>query len=224
MANLPDPTSSYATAKLLTGVRNSQSNQPDHRRPITKQILQAILASVHPCTSTRYQQLMYSSMFTLMYHVCLRASEVILTESPQHILQISQLIPHHHNNSYELIFNTYKHSTTSSTNIHVMPTGTTDCPVTTLSKYLQVRGSTTGPLYIHKGSPITRPQFIKILHTCLEYAQIPSGNYNTHSFRIGRTTDMASANVPHSTIQKLGRWKSNAYLKYIRPETITTNP
>ena len=36
MANLPDPTSSYATAKLLTGVRNSQSNQPDHHWPITK--------------------------------------------------------------------------------------------------------------------------------------------------------------------------------------------
>ena len=41
-------------------------------------------------------------------------------------------------------------------------------------------------------------------------------NLNTHTFRIGGASAAASAGVPDSVIQILGRWKSDAYRRYIR--------
>ena len=45
--------------------------------------------------------------------------------------------------------------------------------------------------------------------------------FSTHSLRIGGATALAAAGVPDSTIQTLGRWKSLAFLVYIRT-SITT--
>ena len=223
MASLPDPTSTYASAKLLTGVKKTQCNPPDARQPITKQILEGLIVALHPCSISRYEQLLYSALFSMMYHACLRASEVLLTENHQHILQLSQL-EEQRNKSYKLQFTSYKHATSDRSKLFIMPTGDQACPVHHMSRYLQVRGKRQGPIFINKGAPVTRQQFTTVLNRCLTYLQISTTHYNTHSFRIGRTTDLALANVPHSTIQNIGRWKSNAYLKYVRPQFISTNP
>ena len=41
-------------------------------------------------------------------------------------------------------------------------------------------------------------------------------NYNTHSFRVGKASDMAVAGVPEAVIRKAGRWSSDAFKRYIR--------
>ncbi|KAH3876406.1 hypothetical protein DPMN_000246 [Dreissena polymorpha] len=38
----------------------------------------------------------------------------------------------------------------------------------------------------------------------------------THSFRIGRATDLATQGITTETIMVLDRWKSTAYESYIR--------
>jgi len=45
--------------------------------------------------------------------------------------------------------------------------------------------------------------------------------FSTHSLRIGGATALAAAGVPDSTIQTLGRWKSLAFLEYIRTSIAT---
>ena len=40
--------------------------------------------------------------------------------------------------------------------------------------------------------------------------------YNTHSFRIGAANSARQANILDPLIQLMGRWKSNAYLTYIK--------
>ena len=40
--------------------------------------------------------------------------------------------------------------------------------------------------------------------------------YNTHSFRIGRCSDLLKMGVPIEKIKLMGRWKSNAVFKYVR--------
>ena len=224
LEGLPDPTATYKTSKLMTGVRKTQNHPPDARQPITRKILLGLIAGLHACTTDRYQQLLYSGLFTMMYYACLRASEVLLTDNTKHMLQLSNLVALP-NKSYKLHFTSYKHATSDcGSTIYIISTGKQDCPVHHLSKYLNVRGTNTGPLFMSHGAPVTRHQFNKVLGHCLKYLNIPAANYNTHSFRIGRTTDMAITGIPHATIQLIGRWKSNAYLKYVRPQKITTAP
>jgi len=42
-----------------------------------------------------------------------------------------------------------------------------------------------------------------------------SKNFSTHSLRIGGATLLAAAGHPNHYIQRMGRWKSDAYMKYI---------
>jgi hypothetical protein len=222
MASLPDPTSNYATSKLMTGVLNSQPIQNDTRRPITKHLLHKLLQALTYCAATDYDILLFHSMYTLMYYACLRASEATLTDNPHHLLQRSSVTKPSHS-AFKLTFLSYKHSTLPAT-ITVTSTQDAGCPVASMLNYLAQRGTADGPLFAKQDRPITRQMLLKILHLCLGHLNLNSEGYNLHSFRIGRTTDLAMANTPHSTIQKIGRWKSNAFIKYIRPQEISTNP
>ena len=222
--NLPDPATTYATTKILNGVRNVQDIIPDTRLPITRQILQGLLTVIKFCTVDRYQQQLFRSIFTLMYYACLRASEVILTETPEHIIQWSQITFSSDRKSFQLQFKSYKHSKDNNFKLKVTSTSSIDCPVENMNSYIAVRGHRPGPLYQVQNKPLTRQQFTTTLNQCLKYINLPYTQFNTHSFRIGRTTDMATANVPHTTIKRIGRWKSNAFMKYVRPVITSTVP
>ena len=52
-------------------------------------------------------------------------------------------------------------------------------------------------------------------HTAMHYRLDPS-RLSTHSLRIGGASMLAAAGVADSTITKMGRWKSLAFLGYIR--------
>ena len=43
-----------------------------------------------------------------------------------------------------------------------------------------------------------------------------SGNFSSHSFRIGAATVAGRNGIPDHLIQELGRWKSNAFQSYLR--------
>ena len=47
------------------------------------------------------------------------------------------------------------------------------------------------------------------------------GDYAGHSFRSGGACDLYASNVPIEAIMRMGRWKSQAALLYLRCETIT---
>ena len=70
-----------------------------------------------------------------------------------------------------------------------------------------------GPLFIFSnGRFLTRRHVAALLVGALGQ----DINLNTHSFRIGGASALATANVPAYQIQLLGRWKSDAFLRYIR--------
>lgn len=45
---------------------------------------------------------------------------------------------------------------------------------------------------------------------------IKDKNLKSHSFRIDRATTCAIERMPDDQIKQLGRWNSDAYLRYIR--------
>ncbi|KAH3690779.1 hypothetical protein DPMN_191980 [Dreissena polymorpha] len=56
------------------------------------------------------------------------------------------------------------------------------------------------------GLPVTRQQVNAVLAKCLGRTELGNAFFNTHSFRIGRATDLSRKGVPPEVIAKLGRW------------------
>ncbi len=86
------------------------------------------------------------------------------------------------------------------------------CPVRALATYLLVRGPRPGPLFVFdNGAVLTRVFLVNLLRQWFPSAT----TVNTHSFRRGGATALASSGVSSFMIQLLGRWRSNSYLQYI---------
>ena len=96
--------------------------------------------------------------------------------------------------------------------IRVGATGNFLCPVSAMYNFIHQSTFISGPLFTYSdGSYLTRNRVALMLRSCFGNCRI-----NTHSFRIGGASTMASAGIPDSTIMIMGRWSSNAYQQYLR--------
>lgn len=78
-------------------------------------------------------------------------------------------------------------------------------------------------LFVHViGAPITRSQCLAILRNSLPFIQV-SGHYRSHSFCIGMATELANRGVPDANVLEIGRLKYNAFMAYIRPQSISSH-
>ena len=90
------------------------------------------------------------------------------------------------------------------------------CPVAAISAYLAVCGSSPGPFFTFKeGTPLSR-EFVARVRSALTVAGIQASQFAGHSFRIGAASTAAARGVEDSLIKTLGRWRSSAYLLYVR--------
>ena len=100
-------------------------------------------------------------------------------------------------------------------------TGGELCPVAALLRYLELRGRDPGPLFCWADhTPMTRTRLVQEVRRALRWAGLPEKDFAGHSFRIGAATTASAAGVEDSTIQALGRWKSSAFLRYIRADPL----
>ena len=86
------------------------------------------------------------------------------------------------------------------------------CPVRAMVRYLK-HAAMNGPLFqFRNGVFLTRQHIAYIFKQFLDREV----NLNTHSLRIGGATQLSKAGVPEHIIQKIGRWSSDCYTKYVR--------
>ena len=70
--------------------------------------------------------------------------------------------------------------------------------------------------FFEDGSTLSRPRLVQSLRQVLSSVGVDDTSYSGHSFRIGAATTAARMGVSDSLIKTLGKWKSSAFMLYIR--------
>jgi hypothetical protein len=210
LANVPDPTRLFVVKKMLQGAKKL-SAKPDVRLPITVDILRQLILAVDATSESSYQRSLLKAMYLLAYFAFLRVGE--FTTDPGSI------------STHVLMKQDVELQSTSlgrHANLRIMPQPDIICPVSALRTYYDVRGNVPGPLFIlSDGLPVTRSYFATNFNIALQWANLDSRYYKGHSLRIGAATTAAAMGMTDVQIQVMGRWRSNAFKRYIRIPTIS---
>lgn len=225
MLSLPDNTRSFLVDKLTTGAyRLSQTI--DTRLPLTVPILNKMLLALPVILNSCYEQCMFKAMYLFAFSTFARIGELVaVRDVPQeNILQLNDVsLTYVQDEAKEVVvsFRKFKHNTKEGAKTIRFTdenSGTSESAIKSLVKFLQLRPKLSGPLFCFTtGQPVSRSYFDRILHKCLDFCQFDSSKYKGHSFRIGAATAAADRGWSDARIRDAGRWKSNAFRKYIRP-------
>ena len=208
----------------LIGIKRSQADTPPRTRlPITMEMMQKIKHVLSQQPSS-YDNVMLWAACCLAFFGFLRVSEFTVPTQQDYNesthLSLKDISVDNRSNP-RLIKLRIKQSKTDpfrqGVDIYLGATDTPICPVSALMPYLTERGAQPGPLFITSDHLyLTRALFSKKVDTILDILQVKTQQYNTHSFRIGAATTAALALIPDAHIKMLGRWRSDAYQRYIK--------
>ena len=227
--NLTDPTKVFFIMQMLKGY-GKLGFRLDSRLPITLPILTRLLMAASQCITTTYDQCQFKATCALAFFAFLRIGELTSTSkqspTPLNLNQLTKLLRDGEVIGFKISFTDYKHNYNQrpfSMAIYRQPT-LKPCPVQLLCNYLTRRGNSPGPIFITPvGATVPRNMFISYLNQCLKFCNLNPTVYKSHSFRIGAASFAAEQGLSDAQIRVLGRWKSNAFHKYIRVSTLTAS-
>lgn len=229
LKGLIDPTKSFLIQKLLTAVGRDRS--ADIRLPITRPVLHELVRSLTSTNSSATKRTLYSAMFLTAFYGFFRIGELATktTKGSDDVVQYEDIRFLTRNGQIQMVKITirkFKH------NANRLPfdilierdTSAAFCPVQSILNYCQHRGHKPGPLFcLTDSNPITISMFNTALTRCLTFCGLDTTRYKSHSFRIGAACFAAEKGFSDSQIRSLGRWKSDAFKRYIRSETLHAN-
>lgn len=218
-----NPAQTFLLDKLLSSYRKLEGPS-SVRKPISFQLLTLLITTLNTSPDfTRYEKKLYQAVFSLMYYGALRSSEVCFSRLHSHTLQIDHITLCHRKGAPALKVKlpSFKHSRGDTTPLLLQPDAIQACPVVLYRKFLSLRGNHKGQAFCFENkSPLSRRFLASTLRSLISQAGRNPQHYNTHSFRIGRATDMAQQGHSNSQIALAGRWRSDAFKKYIKPSVI----
>ena len=221
-----DITQHIIVKKILQGFQKIKPSS-DARLPITPNILKFLLQALEHTTSSFFTKLLLRAMFLVAFCAFLCVGEITKTSgTTQHYILFGNVVLKSDalNQYIELSIPHFKHSKSPITTIrlHQNKTNSDLCPHQALIKYLNIRkhDSPSHPLLpFMDGTYVSRQYFTQQLRLPLSFCNLSLNQYQTHSFRIGAATTAAARGYSELQIQNMGRWKSNAFRKYIRIPT-----
>ena len=223
MNNMQDHTNSFNVEKIMKSLHRKNPSK-DSRLPINQQLLNRIITILDNHCDSGYECAMYRAMFSLAYYALLRAGEctsskhVLTRESVRRISQGGKCY------AIEVKFSSFKNSVNHGSAppiLQIQERGGVTCPVKIIDHYLSIRHNGDGPIFITAaGKSVSSKQFRDKIKSCMSFLSLDATFYNTHSFRIGRATDMLDEGYNEAQIRASGRWQSQAFLKYLRPHNI----
>lgn len=215
--NFEDVTQNFIVKKALEGVRRSRPRAKDSRLPITFDILSSVLEVLPIVCKSSYEAILFKSAFSLAFHGLFRIGEITVnTHRAQHTVMFKNVTIKDSLLSLRLS-SSKTDQTGKGVTILIKSLGNDNCPVILLKQFLDIRPCKEGTLFCHfDGSDLTRYQFVSVLKKALSTINIDPDRFSSHSFRIGAATSLSMRGVPDDVIMKLGRWKSQAFRRYIR--------
>lgn len=215
----PNPSDDSRVQALLSGIERRRGS-PDTRLPFAPNHLHQIIEIWREDAAIRDDHLLYTTVLLVSFYSMLRISEVCapaLTDTRQ-VLKVRDVSPT--DQGYQLILRHFKHNRTARphcveiTMVHDNPDYD---PVASLKKYIQLRpGSKQSPLFRDRsGTVLRQSQMRQALQRAIQ-TLVLDGRYTFHSLRIGGASFYAAKGWDESRIKRMGRWASNAYIKYIR--------
>ena len=223
LCGLPDPGNHFIIRKLLSGA-HKVSGVPDSRLPITLPILHRLLDCVPTAANSFYSVVLLRAMFLLAFYALLRVGEFTCPSHSLPLLQKRHIssVPaaHSAHPALQLSMSQFKHKPDKTPVFIVIQPSLSHpryCPVKSLLQYLSQAGPAPGPLFhLPSHLPVSRHYFCSHLSRALRLAGLNPALYKSHSFRLGMATHCASLGLPPEHIKQLGRWRSDAWRRYIR--------
>ena len=213
--------------QVLRGIRISQASKspPRRRLPIQPDTLRKIKRSWESASFIDEDKRMLWAAFTMAFFGFMRSGELCaqkvsgydmaVTLSPLDVSVDNVYDPQ----SLKIKLKSSKTDPfREGCEIHLGRTHDDLCPVSAALSWMTIRGNSPGPLFRFKsGTPLTRQlMVVKLKEALLSAGVVPTG-YSGHSFRAGAATTAAINQIEDSQIKLMGRWKSDAYRRYIRP-------
>ncbi|XP_075053830.1 integrase/recombinase xerD homolog [Mixophyes fleayi] len=218
---LADPTKSFLVKKALKGWSRLHPVPRDHRRPIDKVLLSRLIRVLPEVTVDDFEASLFSAAFSMAFHGALRIGELVAQS--RNTLGSAILEKNVIFNPDSIQIKIVRSKTDQLGVGHWLTLGRqldgNICPVRLCYELAVGRPQQVEAWLVHKdSSPVTRFQFHSIMCKALDFLGLPSNEFGTHSFRIGAATVAAADGASSTAIQALGRWKSNSYKRYIRPD------
>ena len=219
VASIPNP---EVVTRLLTGLAKSGKRPLPRKSGISCSLLRRIitsLPSVHGLT--QYDVTLYSTCFIVCYFGAFRVSEFLSSDDQMKLLSRDR-VSFHIDGSVRFILSKTKNNSAGPAQEVLFPSLASDpiCPVSAVRSFLSKRPVTMGsaPFFIdHSGSPVLPKRFTDVLRLALSAAGVTDPeSFSSKSFRVGAASDAFALSVPESSIKALGRWKSSAFMEYVR--------
>ena len=197
------------------------------RLPIRKRLLELLLFEVQRIYPNQpYLEKLYLAMFSISYYGMFRIGEI--AESPHAMKAKDVHIANNKNKILVILYSSKTHGRDSFPQKIKIESSQSRvrnsffCPFQLLRSYLQERDGyeiETENFFVFRDRSPVQPEHVRTtLRTALTNLGLKAELYNTHSFRIGKATEMMSANYKISEIMRAGRWRSTrSLMKYFKP-------
>ncbi len=220
LVGVHDPTTVFWVKEMLKGY-GKLGSRLDTRMPITLPILRSILRQTPTICGSDYRRSLFTAMCTTAFFGFLRVGEITCCPRSPDVLRLAQVVRQLDLSGnlagFKLTFTNFKHSYNQRAVSIALHRRSDVCPVQSLHAYLLRRGFSNGPLFCTEdGRAVPRQLFTNYLALIFRTCGLNPTQYKGHSFRIGAATLAAESGLSDAQIRLLGRWKSDAFRKYIR--------
>ena len=220
LKGLQPKTDSFRLKKLLTAYEKGDG-QKMTRKPVTRKLLKRMLAALSELNVSKHKKKLLGSVLTLMYSALLRVSEVTQSKNRKTNHNLKRKNVQFSKESVGEVLLTLETYKFSKKPITMAVKETKDVtPYDRAIAFDRWAGNRKWFFVEENGRPLTAEALRKDINSILLTVGLKPNEYNTHSFRIGKATDMWAQGYSDAQICLAGRWNSKAFKKYIKPQIL----